>query len=196
VIHLNQDRFAARPIKALDHSSQRSAMPRYVAFLRGVSPMNAKMAELRRCFEDAGFTDVRTVLSSGNVIFNARTKSEITIARQAEAAMAKHLGRTFYTIARPASVLRDLVEADPYAAFGLPTDAKRVVTFLREPHEARLSLPIEIDGARVLAITGREVLSAYVPNPRGPVFMTLIEKTFGVNVTTRTWDTVKKCAIA
>jgi uncharacterized protein (DUF1697 family) len=171
-------------------------MPRYVAFLRGVSPMNAKMAELKRAFEDAGFADVRTVLSSGNVVFNARTKSEITIARQAEAAMAKHLGRTFYTIARPAGVLRDLIEADPYVAFDLPANAKRVVTFLREPHEARLSLPIEIDGVRVLATTGREVLTAYVPNPRGPVFMTLIEKTFGVNVTTRTWDTVKRCATA
>lgn len=171
-------------------------MPRYVAFLRGVSPMNAKMAELRRCFEDAGFRDVRTVLSSGNVIFDARAKSEITIARQAEAAMAKHLDRTFYTIVRPASVLRDLIEADPYAAFDLPANAKRVVTFLREPHKARPSLPVEIGGARVLAMTGREVLSAYVPNPRGPVFMTLIEKTFGVNVTTRTWDTVKRCATA
>jgi uncharacterized protein (DUF1697 family) len=158
--------------------------------------MNAKMPELKHAFEDAGFADVRTVLSSGNVVFNARTKSEITIARQAEAAMAKHLSRTFYTIARPASILRDLIEADPYAAFDLPANAKRIVTFLREPHEARLSLPIEIDGVRVLATTGREVLTAYVPNPRGPVFMTLIEKTFGANVTTRTWDTVKRCATA
>jgi hypothetical protein len=28
--------------------------------------------------------------------------------------------------------------------------------------------------------------TAYVPSPRGAVFMTLIEKTFGTNVTTRT----------
>ena len=47
-------------------------MPRYVAFLRGVSPMNAKMAELKRCFEHAGFEEVKTVLSSGNVVFTAR----------------------------------------------------------------------------------------------------------------------------
>ena len=47
-------------------------MPRYVAFLRGVSPMNAKMPELRRCFENAGFRDVRTLLSSGNVVFSTR----------------------------------------------------------------------------------------------------------------------------
>lgn len=33
-----------------------------------------------------------------------------------------------------------------------------------------------------------------VPGPRGPVFMTLIEKSFGKEVTTRTWDTVAKVA--
>ena len=171
-------------------------MPRYVAFLRGVSPMNAKMAELRRCFEGAGFTNVKTVLSSGNVVFDASTKSDTALAREVEAAMAKQLGRTFYTIVRPASHLRELIEADPYVAFRLPATAKRVVTFLREPHKAKLSLPLESDGVRILVLNGREVLTAYVPNPRGPVFMTLIEKTFGTNVTTRTWDTVKKCATA
>jgi hypothetical protein len=45
-------------------------------------------------------------------------------------------------------------------------------------------------------MNGTEVFSAYVPSPRGPVFMTLIEKTFGTEVTTRTWDTVRKCVSA
>ena len=171
-------------------------MPRYVALLRGVSPMNAKMAELKRCFETAGFTDVRTVLSSGNVAFGARAKSDTALAREIEAAMAKRLGRTFYTIVRPASVLRELLESDPYAAFRLPANAKRIVTFLREPHKAKLSLPIKTDGVQILAMNGREVFTVYVPNPRGPVFMALIEKVFGVNVTTRTWDTVRRCSTA
>ncbi len=38
------------------------------------------------------------------------------------------------------------------------------------------------------------MFSAYLPSPKGPVFMTLIEKTFGKEVTTRTWDTVRKLA--
>jgi hypothetical protein len=37
-------------------------MPRDAAFLRGVSPMNAKMPALKRAFEAAGFTQVETVL--------------------------------------------------------------------------------------------------------------------------------------
>ena len=170
-------------------------MPRYVAFLRGVSPMNAKMPELKRCFEGAGFTNVKTVLSSGNVVFDARAASESALQRKAELAMSKELGRTFYAIVRPVKALRELLDADPYASFRLPANAKRVVTFLREA-PGKLSLPPEVDGARILAMNGREILTAYVPSPRGPVFMTLIEKTFGKNVTTRTWDTVAKCARA
>jgi uncharacterized protein (DUF1697 family) len=170
-------------------------MPEYVAFLRGVMPTNAKMPALRQCFERAGFTSVRTVLSSGNVIFGARQRSEAAIERQAEAVMAGHLGRTFYTIVRPVGFLRALIETDPYAGFDLPSNAKRIVTFLREPHPP-LALPIETDGVRIVATTGREVMTAYLPNPRGPVFMTLIEKTLGADVTTRTWDTVRKCTAA
>jgi uncharacterized protein (DUF1697 family) len=36
-------------------------MPRYVALLRGVSPMNAKMPALKQCFKGVGFSDVKTV---------------------------------------------------------------------------------------------------------------------------------------
>ena len=53
-----------------------------------------------------------------------------------------------------------------------------------------------VDGATLLCHVGREVFTTYMPSPKGPVFMRLIEKTFGKNITTRTWDTVRKCADA
>ena len=169
-------------------------MPRYAALLRGVMPMNAKMPELRAAFESAGFTEVKTVLSSGNVVFSARGGSEASLERKAEAAMRKRLGSAFFTIVRPVDALREMLEADPYRAFRLDPAAKRIVTFLREAPAVRLRLPIEQDRARILAMTAREIFSAYLPNPKGPVFMTLIEKTFGKDQTTRTWDTVAKVA--
>jgi uncharacterized protein (DUF1697 family) len=170
-------------------------MPRYVAFLRGVSPMNCKMPQLKGCFEAAGFTQVKTVLASGNVVFDSRAASDTALERKAEAAMEEHLGRSFYAIVRRVDELGALLEADPFARFKLPADAKRVVTFLRKP-AAKIKLPIELEHARILAAQGREVFTAYVPTPGNPVFMTLIEKTFGKDVTTRTWDTVTKCAAA
>lgn len=171
-------------------------MPRYAALLRGVTPMNAKMAELKRSFEAAGFTGVKTVLSSGNVVFDARAASPASLERRAEAAMARELGRSFLTIVRPIEALQSLLAADPYTAFLLAPGSKRIVTFVRGSADANLELPVELDGARILCARGGEVFSVYVPSPRGPVFMTLIERTFGGKVTTRTWGTVGKVARA
>ena len=169
-------------------------MPSYAAFLRGVSPMNAKMPDLKQAFEAAGFTDVRTLLSSGNLVFTARSAPEAALQRKAEAAMTKRLGRTFLTITRPVDALREMLASDPYRSFRLPPGAKRIVTFLRERPASKLTLPAEVHGARILAVNGSTVFSAYVPSPKGPVFMTLIEKTFGSELTTRTWETVTKVA--
>ena len=171
-------------------------MARYVAFLRAVSPMNAKMPELKRCFEGAGFTEVKTVLSSGNVVFNSRAASEAALEHKAEAAMQKRLGKPFYTVVRSTAALQKMLDADPFSRFRLAKNAKRVVTFMRAPHRKKLKLPIEMHGARILAMRGGEIFTAYVPSDRGPVFMNLIDKTFGKTVTTRTWDTVRKCAAA
>jgi uncharacterized protein (DUF1697 family) len=171
-------------------------MPRYAAFLRGVSPMNAKMPDLKRAFEAAGFTGVKTVLSSGNVVFDARRASESALQRRAETAMREKLGQAFLTIVRPVEILQEMLVSDPYRAFRLHPAAKRIVTFLREERTARVALPMEVDGAQLLALHGRELFSAYLPNPKGAVFMTVIERAFGKDVTTRTWETVRKVARA
>ncbi len=156
--------------------------------------MNAKMPELKRAFEAAGFTDVKTLLASGNLVFSASRASEETLERKAEAAMLKGLGRAFLTIVRPVDGLRELLASDPYRSFRLLPGSKRVVTFLRDAPAAKLKLPIEQDGARILDLRGNTAFSAYVRTPKGPVFMTLIEKAFGKEQTTRTWETVEKAA--
>jgi len=165
-------------------------VPRYVALLRGVSPLNVKMPALARCFEALGFTDVQTVLASGNVLFSSASRGERALETSIEAGMENQLGTTFGTFVRSVSALRELLASDPYGR--LPANAKRVVTFMRRV--PAVELPIELDGARIVAAHGREAFSAYVVKPGDPVFMRLIEKTFGKDVTTRTWDTVTKLA--
>jgi uncharacterized protein (DUF1697 family) len=56
-------------------------MPRYVAFLRGVSPVNAKMADLK-----------------GNVVFTQTLTQELDLTLAIEAAMAQYLPRVFPVI--------------------------------------------------------------------------------------------------
>ena len=171
-------------------------MPRYIAFLRGVSPLNAKMHELKACFESAGFTGVRTILSSGNVVFESMLTQQADLEAMAEAAMAKKLERTFYTIVRSSAELKTLLTSDPYTQHGIPSDTKRVISFFRQPPSPKVALPVVQDLASVFLVRGREAFTAYRPVDKGPVFMQLIERAFGKAVTTRTLETVAKCAAA
>lgn len=106
--------------------------------------------------------------------------------------MQERLGQAFLTIVRPVERLGALLASDPYRSFGVPPAAKRIVTFLLDEPTAKLKLPLEQDGARLLVLDGRELFATYLPTPKGPVFMSLIERTFGKEVTTRTWETVAK----
>ena len=169
-------------------------MPRYAALLRGVSPMNCKMDELKRALEKSGFTNVVTVLASGNAVFDAKAASIEKLEKQVEAATRKHLGREFATIIRSLDTLNALLESDPFKPFKPTASSKRVVSFLKQHAKPAVKLPLERDGARVLTVTGTEVFTVYERSEEGPVFMQLIEKAFGKDVTTRTWDTVKKVA--
>ena len=167
---------------------------RYAAFLRGVMPTNCKMPELKKAFEKAGFTDVRTLLGSGNVIFDAPKTPIPALETKVEAAMHKSLGKSFLTIVRPVDELRALIESDPFKGVRLKPDSKKIVTFLRKPPTG-LDLPIEQDNARILKLEGNDLFTVYSPTPKGPVFMKLIEKAAGgKEQTTRTWDTVQKAA--
>lgn len=165
-------------------------MPKYAALLRGVMPTNCKMADLRKALESAGFTDVKTVISSGNAVFSTRAASAKSLQKKCEAAMTKVMGRSFMTIVRPVDDLQALLDRNFFATEKLPPNAKRNVTFLAEPPRKKLQLPMELRGARICAVEGDVAYTYYVPNVVDPAFMVLIDKTFEKNCTTRTWETV------
>jgi uncharacterized protein (DUF1697 family) len=148
------------------------------------------MPELKAALEKGGFTDVKTVISSGNAVFSSRSTAERSLETKCEEAMQKFMGRSFMTILRSIDELADLLDRDPFARYPLPPGAKRNVSFFRSAPAARATLSVELHGARILALQGREALTYYVPGVADPSFMGAIEKTFGKEVTTRTWETV------
>jgi uncharacterized protein (DUF1697 family) len=69
----------------------------YLALLRGVNVVGRRvvaMADLRALFEALGFSDVRTLLNSGNVIFSVRDKGRADVLARIEKALASKLGLT------------------------------------------------------------------------------------------------------
>lgn len=90
-----------------------------------------------------------------------RRSAESALERRAEAAMQAHLGRSFLPFVRPIDMLRELLDEDPYRKVRLAPGSKRVVTFVR----GKLTLPIEVGGARILALRDDAVLGASYRRP-------------------------------
>jgi uncharacterized protein (DUF1697 family) len=136
------------------------------------------------------------VLSSGNAAFDTRTAPEAQIERQLEQLLLAGFGKRFFPVVRSSAWLAEFVASDPFAGLAVPAGAKRVVSFLRTAAASKLALPATEDTATVFCQLGREVLTAYTPSAQGPVFMQLLARAYGDQITTRTLDTVVKCATA
>ena len=170
----------------------------FVAFLRGINVGGhkaVKMEDLRRVFASLGFTSVKTLLNSGNVVFAASGSAgslEKTIAAKLEA----EYGYAINVMVRSMDSLAALEKADPFAGIKMTPDTRLYVTFLGSPAKSKLKIPYVSDEGdfRIVVVTDGEICSALQLSPkRGTVdVISFIEKEFGKQVTTRNWNTVAR----
>lgn len=90
-------------------------MTKYAAFLRGVNVggVNLKMAEVAAALTDAGFTQVRTILATGNVLLES-TAGVSSVRKKAEAALRDRFGYDAWVLAYDVDTVRALVDAYPF----------------------------------------------------------------------------------
>ena len=89
------------------------------------------MARLREALEEAGFSDVRTHLQSGNVVLSSKTKPEQT-ARKCERLIDDEFGLEIDVVVRTPAELARVVERNPLGK--VAKDPKRYqVSFLAGP---------------------------------------------------------------
>lgn len=90
-------------------------MTRYVAFLRGVNVggVNLKMAEVAVALTDARFTDVTTVLASGNLLMTS-SATVGTVRNDAEKALREAFGYDAWVLAYEIDDVRAVSDAYPF----------------------------------------------------------------------------------
>ncbi|MCV7312726.1 DUF1697 domain-containing protein [Mycobacterium paraffinicum] len=90
-------------------------MTKYAAFLRGVNVggVNLKMAEVARALTDAGFTNVRTILASGNVLLES-SAGAAAVRKKAEAALRERFGYDAWVLVYDLKTVRAIVDAYPF----------------------------------------------------------------------------------
>jgi uncharacterized protein (DUF1697 family) len=168
---------------------------KYVALLLGVNVGRrvVKMARLKEAMEALGYTDVQTLLASGNVCFAATTKSAAALVKQIEPALTKEFGFEIQVIVRTAEEIIAIIELNPFKAIKKTPSMHFYVTFLSErpPATAR---PRTSAGYKLFKVTDTEAYSMLDMSKfeKAPELMKEAGQKFGKKITTRNWNTVQK----
>ena len=164
-----------------------------ISLLRGVNVggnRKLKMYELAELYNSLGFTNPRTYIQSGNVVFSHSHKGNTDLADRIQGAIETQLGLNVEVFLRTPEELEKLVKKNPF----IGNDQSRMhVTFL---HTKPSSVPRnEIEDVAVagekFAVFDREVC-LFLPNGQGRTKLSngFFEKILKVPATTRNWNTV------
>ena len=136
-------------------------MPHYVALLRGINLGNRrmKMEQLKALFEEMKFSNVATFIASGNVLFESKAKSGLTLAKMIEAHLAESLGYEVDTFVRTRTEVAAATAFCPFpkAELERPTNTLHVGFWRETPSEeltrALIACRTEVDE---FCVEGRE----------------------------------------
>jgi uncharacterized protein (DUF1697 family) len=170
-----------------------------IALLRGINVGRAKriaMADLRTLFEELGFTGVRTVLNSGNVVFGSPAQTPAAAAQAIEDALVERIGVVSRVTVLSAQELAAVIAGNPLV--DLSTDHARLVAFIvggegQAELLARLAPLATQDWAPGALTIGER--AAYVWCPTGVLdsaAAAAVSKLLGDATTSRNWNTLSK----
>ena len=171
-------------------------MATYIALLRGVNVGKAQrlpMAAWRTLLGDLGYTQVVTLLNSGNAVFEAARGSATQQAQAIAAAVAGQLGLVVPVLVLPAKTWTAIVQANPLTL--VAADPSRLLVAFAQDRAALQSLAAV---APLVGPTEQWVLgdhAGYLYCPDGILQSragTALLGRLGASVTTRNWATVQK----
>ncbi len=116
-------------------------MPRYVALFRGINVGKAKriaMADLRALLAKLGFSEIQTLLNSGNAVFSGAKEEPEKLALRLRAAVAKKLGVDALVIIKSAADVAGIMSGN--ALEKLATDHSRLLVAMTNDAKALAAL--------------------------------------------------------
>lgn len=169
---------------------------RYVALLRGIGPSpHMSGANLRGVCEGLGFRNVQSVLTSGNLVFDANETNKAALQDLLEAAWPAQLGFTSTTIIKTQEEWQQLVAHNPFKSMTHSNSSYLLTTFFKHHTTPPFTLPHQPPG-KPYTILGyyNNVLFSVSDNTivKTNDLMIWLEKTFSKDITSRTWNTVLK----
>ena len=175
-------------------------MQKYVAFLRGINVGGNKkvpMAELKKVIEKIGLKNVKTLLASGNVVFEADSDKIDELQDSISSAIEKAFKFPVPVLLRSFTDIQEIIALDPFKNITITPQTRLYVTFLTKKVQDKASSNFvsKDKSFKILSKTKSEVFSVLDLSITGtPEAMGALEKEFGKEVTTRNWNTILKLA--
>jgi len=174
---------------------------RYAAFLRAVNVAGNQlsMAALKAMLESLGLNDARSLLQSGNIVFEAGKRKPVDLEALLRHETETRLNvRTEYFI-RDVKELARIIDDNPFEREAKTDPSRLVVFFLQHRPGAEFvrTLQAQIKGAEVVKPGDRHAYIAY-PDGQGRSKLTnsVIEKALQNRGTARNWNTILKVKAA
>ena len=173
-------------------------MTTYIGLLRAINLAGRNvvpMAGLRELLSTLGLAEPRSLLQSGNVLFQSRPRTAAQLEKTLEAAVKKQFAVDTDFMVRTADEWGALVECNPFPKEALRDPGHLLVFCLKDaPEAARVkALQSAIKGREIVRAVGRQ---AYIVFPDGvghsKLTSAVIEKHLGTRGTGRNWNTVVK----
>ncbi|MGI0065452.1 MAG: DUF1697 domain-containing protein, partial [Nitrosotalea sp.] len=145
-------------------------MIKQVAFLRGINVGGhnpVPMETLKKTFESLRFENVKTLLASGNVLFDAPQTSASVMTKKIEEKLEKMFGHEIGVLIRTIKDLQLLEKADPFKGIIVTPQTRLYVTFLSEKSKTGLKIPYESSDKnfKIIRVTANEVCSVLTVSP-------------------------------
>ncbi len=174
-------------------------MPRFVTLLRGVNVGKGKrvpMAEFKAMLEGLGYTQVSTLLNSGNAVFTSTGRSQRKHETSIAAAIQTTMAVTTHVIVKSADEWSAIVAASPIDP--PETDHSKYLVAFAADDEALLELEPLQELAKFPERFVVTNVAAFLHCPAGVLQSRVGEALLGrvgKRVTTRNWATVMKLSI-
>jgi len=170
----------------------------YIALLRGINVGGKniiKMEQLKQVFDDMGFSDVKTYIQSGNVIFRTAKSDKLKLTDRIENQLQKNFSAEIKTLVLTADDLAETVENAP-ESFGIAPEKFRYdVWFLLPPamvNDVLSNLRLR-EGVDFLQAGKNVIYTSRLTSQIGKSYFSKIMQTpIYKSLTIRNWNTTTK----
>lgn len=167
---------------------------KYVMLLRGMGPGDPEFNNqtICQCLEGLGYTNVSSLQASGNYLFETNTNDVTKMEADIEDAIETRVGYRRAAVVKSAEQIAELVILDPFAGMTHGPSSYLLVTFMKRATKPTFLLPYQPDGKPYKILCYKEGMLFTTTNNtvvKTTDLMTWLEKQFGKDITSRTWNT-------